>query len=89
MIIADVIKSKDMILMYSGQVLIFIGQTMQGHVNWLLSIIASILGFIVIYYSIINAKKKSTISDLEIENLKLENEKLEHEKLNRNLVNEN
>jgi cell shape-determining protein MreC len=89
MIIADSLTSKEMVQMYSGQLLMFIGQTMQGHVNWALSIIASLLGLVVVLFSIINAIKKAKISDLEIENLKLEKEKLEHEKLNRNLVNEN
>lgn len=64
MIIADSLTSKEMVQMYSGQLLMFIGQTMQGHVNWALSIIASLLGLVVVFFSIINAIKKAKISDL-------------------------
>lgn len=85
----EILKSKEMIQMFAGQMLIWISQTMQGHVNWVLASVASVMGLVVVYYSIINAIKKAKISDLEIENLKLENEKLNRELENRHLELEN
>ena len=77
----DILTSRETVQMLGGQMLIWISQVMQGQINWILASIATILGLIGVVLSIINARKKSKIHDLEIRNLELENEKLEHEHL--------
>ncbi len=83
----DILTSRETIQMLGGQTLIWISQMMQGHINWVLASIATVLGLIGVILSIINAKKKGRVHDLEIRNLELENEKLEREKLLK--INEN
>ncbi len=73
--------------MFAGQMLIWISQTMQGHVNWVLASVASVMGLASVLQSYWNAKKKGVILDLEAKKLELETRHLELE--NRHLELEN
>lgn len=86
-IFLDTIKSKELLTMIGGQSLIFISNAMRGGVDWIITTIAAILGLIVVVYSIINAKKKNEILEIEkmklteeLKGAKLENEILEQKK---------
>ncbi len=83
----EVVKSKEIVQQFGGQLLFWSSQLIQGHINWLLGTIAALVGIAGVIQSYFNARKKGLLLDLEAKKLELETRHLELE--NRHLELEN